>query len=1433
MKRLIYWLSCLLAISCANTLFAWVEWNYTGGSHSWNNVANWGGAVPIASGDPIIRGQGAGNEALIDSGVAAVGNLMWVGFSGQADLDIAGGSLTLNAFRVGVDNGPGNVNLSSGAVTINGDTVVGDSGSGVGTLTMSGGTFTVSNPSWLYIGYNGATGTVNLDGGTLTTYRVVMGSGNPHLNITGGKLVIANTDAAGVANEINSYILAGQLAFYNGDPLATHTLTINGSGFTEVTASPPSGIYAFDPAPANLTTEVALNSNLSWSGGAGAVSHDVYFGNYSPGSFRGNQTAVTYNPGELLPNRTYYWRINEKSGAGITTTGNVWQFTTVSLPWSDNFNSISFTAGGWIVAGSGVTLSSNAGYPSGYGARLKGSSGTNYIRKNKSTEGYNAITIQYDRRVSSSISVTLTVDFSADGGANWTTLETVSGSAGTVWANKNWNLGVTADNNPNLCIRFRTTAGSTNYAYIDNVQITGTELTSVTVPTVAGMTQAEAQTAISNAGLTIGVVTQLYSDTIAAGVVISQNPAAGTGVSLDSAVDLVVSLGPPISGEALYQGFVNPPSEVGPDVYWFWNANALSETEISRELDVLKDAGIQGVLIFPLMEPMGAAKIDEQPLQWLSPEWVSMLKFTTEAAQQRGMYVDVLVGTGWPFGGPSVQPGDGIKIIKLGTTELTGPGTFNGNIHDLMVLPPGAYGETTHGLTPELKFLRLVPKNPQNFDAGTELKNLVQPDGSITFTIPSGQYVLYTGTYREGFIIVNIAAPGGEGTVIDHLSRTALENYLVNFENALKPIMGNQIGLNMRTLHCDSFEVTNANWTSDFAQEFQNRRGYSIEPYLPFIIEWPPASGGYGFNDTVNRVQYDFWKTQQELFNERFLVPFYQWTHNQGTQCRTEGYGCYEIDQLQNKLIADQPMGETWIALNRDIPTSELLIPVDKQASPTDVGIWSCKANKYESSAAHLTGRRQVSCETMTSGSSAFRLRLQDIKIGLDIDFVSGINHTYFHGFNWSPPKAGFPGWFYCGSYIDDKELWWPYFNEINKYNSRLSWVLQNSVSQSQVALMSWESFLWEALAQNGYCVDYVNEKIIRDADYTGGKLNYGSQSYDIIILNRIDAIEPETATALQNFVAAGGKIIFVDYPPVTAPGLADAVNRSNFVTSTIAAMRQQYPDRIIVVAGTDSDGWFNWVPATLAQTGISPMVQISPPDRLFYQIHQSVDGKDIFFFANLDVNNAKTFTANFNIAGKTPWKWDAMTGSRSVMPHNGSTLNITLQPTESLLIVFEPELGGVPETEPVVHYDDYLEINSQWDLTLNRVSEYGPLSSVSYNIYFGTNYNAVDTASRLPFDFDGDGIVQWSDLAELAGQWLKSNTVFDLNGDGSVDFADFAEFAGQFNTEAVPEFYCNQAEPTFNPTGLNPNTTYYWRVDEVTDSATFKGPVWNFATEP
>ena len=52
------------------------------------------------------------------------------------------------------------------------------------------------------------------------------------------------------------------------------------------------------------------------------------------------------------------------------------------------------------------------------------------------------------------------------------------------------------------------------------------------------------------------------------------------------------------------------------------------------------------------------------------------------------------------------------------------------------------------------------------------------------------------------------------------------------------------------------------------------------------------------------------------------------------------------------------------------------------------------------------------------------------------------------------------------------------------------------------------------------------------------------------------------------------------------------------------------------------------------------------------------------------------------------------------------------------------------------------------------------------------------------------------------------------------------------FGESGKMEFKGNQRENVFNPGKLEPHATYYWRIDEVTDTDTLSGPLWQFTTK-
>ncbi|OQY03249.1 MAG: hypothetical protein B6I25_08300 [Planctomycetales bacterium 4572_13] len=119
-------------------------------------------------------------------------------------------------------------------------------------------------------------------------------------------------------------------------------------------------------------------------------------------------------------------------------------------------------------------------------------------------------------------------------------------------------------------------------------------------------------------------------------------------------------------------------------------------------------------------------------------------------------------------------------------------------------------------------------------------------------------------------------------------------------------------------------------------------------------------------------------------------------------------------------------------------------------------------------------------------------------------------------------------------------------------------------------------------------------------------------------------------------------------------------------------------------------------------------------------------------------------------------------------------------------------------------------------------------ISTASYDVYFGTDYNDVNDNAVWLADLDRSGTVGLSDLEILTAQWLtdpcSASPSADFDGDGIVDMADFAVIAGQWQQSSGLTYKGNQAVTTYDPTGTLDYGVYYWRIDEVDGDFVKKG---------
>jgi hypothetical protein len=137
--------------------------------------------------------------------------------------------------------------------------------------------------------------------------------------------------------------------------------------------------------------------------------------------------------------------------------------------FSDGFESGDFVSGGWTISGDTATVSNKAQYTGTYGAKLGKQS---WIEKAVSTAGYTDIHLKYARK-------TYGLDSGEEFYARWhdgTEWHILEATLDENWAEKDWTLGSTANNNPDFKIRFSSNGGhpSQEYSYLDDVEVSGT-----------------------------------------------------------------------------------------------------------------------------------------------------------------------------------------------------------------------------------------------------------------------------------------------------------------------------------------------------------------------------------------------------------------------------------------------------------------------------------------------------------------------------------------------------------------------------------------------------------------------------------------------------------------------------------------------------------------------------------------------------------------------------------------------------------------------------------------------------------------------------------------------------------------------------------------------------------------------------------------------
>ena len=745
--------------------------------------------------------------------------------------------------------------------------------------------------------------------------------------------------------------------------------------------------------------------------------------------------------------------------------------------------------------------------------------------------------------------------------------------------------------------------------------------------------------------------------------------------------------------------FKAPPNEARPMIRWWWFGPAVTKPELARELQQMKQGGFGGFEI----QPVYPLALDDpqkgfRNFPFLSPEFLDDVRYVNQQAHTLGLRASLTLGSGWPYGGPHTQVSEASCQLRLVTTRLSGS-------TDSAAVPFLENGES-------LVAVFEANSDWQTNATGSQPEMLQLPAaGATRIALPTGSAqdgheLLWFISSRTGQQVKR-AAIGAEGFVLDHFSHQAVANHLKDVAEPELAAFGNEPP---DSVFSDSLEVYGADWTPDLPQEFRQMRGYDLIPHLPELFMRTPS-------DEAAEFRHDWGVTLTQLIDKNYLEQLNAWAIAHHTRFRSQTYGIPAVSLASNVLVSlIEGEGPQW-----------------QQFSFT----------RWATSASHVYGHNITSSETWTwLHSPPFRATPLDMKAEADRFFLQGINQLMGHGWPYSPPSAGQPGWnFYAAGAFNAHNPWWIVMPEVMGYMQRVSWALRQGEPDNDVAIYLPEDDAWANFAPGRASITalmprWITPALTQAIEDSGHNFDYIDSAaiaargihYPVLIMPNVERISPATLELIQKYVAQGGKVIAVGRIPAQAPGYENHAQQSAQVVSEAKALFSSGGTHGNAQLAPDVDAL-----ATALGAALKPDMHLAEPADQVGFIHRRLEGADLYFIANTG-NESVSTQATFRDARPTGEWLDADTGMIRHASMNGGAVQLNLAPYESrILLLHEGSAIGKPEfTEAGGAGNVLVDLSQGWGVRFNDGVEEKMPSLVSWTENPKTAYySGVATYSK------------------------------------------------------------------------------------------------------
>ena len=576
--------------------------------------------------------------------------------------------------------------------------------------------------------------------------------------------------------------------------------------------------------------------------------------------------------------------------------------------------------------------------------------------------------------------------------------------------------------------------------------------------------------------------------------------------------------------------------------------------------------------------------------------------------------------------------------------------------------------------------------NPTTKGEGTALKDVIDltakmdANGRLTWEAPKGNWKIlrfgYTLTGKQN----HPASKEATGLEVTKLDKAAFTSFLTTYLDMYK-----QTGSMPQYLLIDSYEAGWETWAPQMAQTFEQRRGYSLLPWLPVLtgelIESAEKSEQFLFDwrTTIGELIVDCMYENAARIAKQYGMGTYFEAHENGR--------LYLPDGMAVKCRADIPMAAMWTQLPG-------LKVTNSSTSMAESDI------RESASVAHLYGKRLVAAESLTANGmngGAYSYYPGNLKPTADLEMANGVNRFVIHESTHQPLDSLRPGLglLIYGQWFNRHETWAEQARAWTDYLARSSYMLQQGQNVADILWYYGEDDCITSLyahehPQVPYCYnfDYLNkEALLNLITFDGERL-----------------VTPSGATY---------RLLVID---------KSVIHTSEAVSQKLLTLRQQGAMICDLREASLSE----------ALAKLTPDFTASDGSDLRY-VHRTTAEGDIYWINNRR-DEARRLEATFRVSGLKPMVWHPETGRQEAVRYevkaNATTVQLDLVAHDAVFIVFTKNDTPVVQTKsrtllrPIdtpwtVNFDEAW--GGPKEIVMNKLTSWTEADDVGLKYYSGT----------------------------------------------------------------------------------------------------------------